>query len=150
MPGDWEGRGDVHIYDVGATTGVFDLFHVGHLNVLMRAKQRCRFLIVGVCSDDAIEKVKGHRPVVPLEDRLQVVKHIDVVDLAVPYDYDRLELYRRRPFEVFFKGDDWLVSDAGNRLVEEMAQVGVPVEFFPYTPTTSSTHLREALASMLR
>ncbi len=134
---------------VGYAGGAFDLFHVGHLNILRHAKSHCDFLIAGVVSDDMIELTKGARPVVPLAERLEIVKHIDFVDEVIAETaLDKLDTWRRRPFDIYFKGDDWKGSAKGVRLENAFAAVGVEVVYFPYTVATSSTVLRRALRAL--
>ena len=131
---------------IGYAAGAFDLFHVGHLNVLRHAKANCDYLIAGVVSDEMLEVTKGIRPVVPLVERMEIVSHITYVDEAraeiVP---DKLQTWRDVRFDVFFKGDDWRGTEKGERLEREFAAVGVEVGYFPYTVHTSSTRLRRAL-----
>ncbi len=131
---------------VGYAAGAFDLFHVGHLNIFKHARQHCDHLIAGVVSDEMLRLVKGIDPVVPLEERLEIVRSVRYVDEAraevVP---DKLDTWREVQFDVFFKGDDWRGTEKGRRLEREFAAVGVEVVYFPYTVHTSSTILREAL-----
>ena len=131
---------------IGYAAGAFDLFHVGHLNILKHAKKQCDYLIAGVVSDEMLRQTKGISPVVPLAERLEIVSHISYVDEAraevVP---DKLETWRDVRFDVFFKGDDWRGTERGTRLEREFAVVGVEVVYFPYTVHTSSTALRRAL-----
>jgi glycerol-3-phosphate cytidylyltransferase len=135
---------------IGYAAGAFDLFHIGHLNLLTQAKSRCDYLIAGVVSDEMLALTKGLSPIVALEERLEIVRHIDVVDEARPEVVpDKLQVWQELQFDVFFKGDDWKDTPKGNRLVERFTAVGVDVEFFPYTMTTSSTTLRRALAARL-
>ena len=134
---------------VGYAAGAFDLFHIGHLNLLRHARQHCDHLIAGVVSDEMLALTKGITPVVPLAERLEIVDHIDVVDTAyaetVP---DKLDVWRELRFDVFFKGDDWRGTEKGLRLEREFAEVGVEVVYFPYTMSTSSTVLRRALRAL--
>ncbi len=132
---------------VGYAAGAFDLFHIGHLNILKHAKSQCDYLIAGVVSDEMLELTKGISPVIPLAERLEIVRHIAYVDEAVPETVpDKLDMWRELKFDVFFKGDDWRGTEKGMRLEREFAEVGVEVVYFPYTMTTSSTQLRKALA----
>lgn len=134
---------------VGYAGGAFDLFHVGHLNILRHAKSQCDYLIAGVVSDDMLERTKGARPVVPLAERLEIVEHIDFVDEVIAEtDLDKLDTWRKRPFDIYFKGDDWKGSEKGIRLERAFAEVGVEVVYFPYTVATSSTVLRRALRAL--
>jgi len=131
---------------VGYAAGAYDLFHIGHLNILKKAKQHCDVLIAGVVSDEMLELTKGRAPVVPLDERMEIVRHIDVVDRVhaetVP---DKLATWEQLRFDVFFKGDDWQGTPRGIELERRFAEVGVRVVYFPYTSTTSSTRLRRAL-----
>ena len=134
---------------VGYAAGAFDLFHIGHLNILKHAKSQCDHLIAGVVSDEMLELTKGITPVIPLAERLEIVRSIEYVDEAVPETLpDKLDTWRELRFDVFFKGDDWRGTEKGMRLEREFAAVGVEVVYFPYTMTTSSTQLRKALAAL--
>ncbi len=132
---------------IGYAPGAYDLFHVGHLNILRHARERCDHLVAGVVSDEMLERTKGRRPVVPLEERMEIVRHVRYVDQVhaetVP---DKLDTWRELRFDVFFKGDDWRGTAKGRDLERRFAEVGVEVVYFPYTMHTSSTALRRALA----
>ena len=138
------------VIKIGYAAGAFDLFHVGHLNILKHAKSQCDYLIAGVVSDEMLTLTKGISPVIPLAERLEIVSHISYVDEAraevVP---DKLDTWRDIKFDVFFKGDDWRDTDKGRRLEAEFSEVGVEVVYFPYTAHTSSTKLRRILDLML-
>ncbi|MCL2422762.1 MAG: adenylyltransferase/cytidyltransferase family protein [Micrococcales bacterium] len=131
---------------VGYAAGAYDLFHIGHLNILKHAKEHCDVLIAGVVSDEMLMAARGRPPVVPLDERLEIVRHIDVVDQVhaevVP---DKLDTWAQLRFDVFFKGDDWKGTPRGVELERRFGEVGVKVVYFPYTVTTSSTRLRQAL-----
>ena len=132
---------------IGYAAGGFDLFHIGHLNVLKHAKSACDYLIAGVVSDEMLERNKGVLPAIPLAERLEIVRSISFVDEAVAeVRPGQLDTWREVKFDVFFKGDDWRGTEKGLRLEREFAAVGVEVVYFPYTVTTSSTLLRRALA----
>jgi len=134
---------------VGYAAGAFDLFHVGHLNILKHAKSQCDYLIAGVVSDEMLMLTKGIRAVIPLAERLEIVRHISYVDEARPEAVpDKLDTWREVHFDVFFKGDDWRGTPKGLRLEREFAAVGVDVVYFPYTMHTSSTQLRRALDAL--
>ena len=134
---------------IGYAGGAFDLFHVGHLNILRHAKSQCDYLIAGVVADDMLELTKGARPVVPLAERLEIVSHIDFVDEAIAEtELDKLATWQAHPFDIYFKGDDWKGTDKGDRLERAFAAVGVEVVYFPYTVATSSTVLRRALRAL--
>lgn len=129
---------------VGYVPGAFDLFHVGHLNILRRAGLVCDHLVAGVVSDDVALQQKGRRPVVPQEERLDIVRSLRCVDEAVmEWTTDKLATWERVGFDVLFKGDDWRGSEKWTRLEREFAERGVRVVYLPYTGYTSTTRLRE-------
>jgi glycerol-3-phosphate cytidylyltransferase len=135
---------------IGYAAGAFDLFHVGHLNILKHAKSNCDHLIAGVVSDEMLLQTKGINPVIPLAERMEIVRNITFVDEVhaevVP---SKLDTWRELQFNVFFKGDDWRGTEKGLRLEREFAEVGVEVVYFPYTMTTSSTKLRNTLDAIM-
>jgi glycerol-3-phosphate cytidylyltransferase len=131
---------------VGYVPGAWDLFHIGHLNILVRARALCDRLIAGAVTDEALFKAKAKYPVVPLDERLEVLQSLDVVDEVVTdFSSNKLEVWERTRFDVLFKGDDWRGTPKGARLEADMASVGVEVCYFPYTSHTSSTLLRSLL-----
>lgn len=134
---------------IGYAAGAFDLFHIGHLNLLRRAKAECDFLIAGVVSDDLLERRRGRGAVIPLSERLEIVSAIGYVDRAVAEtQMDKLDTWRDLRFDTFFKGDDWRGTRKGKDLERSFSRVGVQVVYFPYTIDTSSTVLRRALATL--
>lgn len=139
-------RGSTMTQKIGYAAGAFDLFHVGHLNLLRQARLRCDYLIAGVVSDELLIENKGRPPVIPLCERLEIVSNIAFVDRAVAEVLpDRLATWRQTPFDIFFKGDDWKGTMRGMALERDFAAVGVDVVYFPYTVHTSSTVLRRTL-----
>lgn len=131
---------------VGYAPGAWDLFHIGHLNVLRHARAHCDYLIAGVVSDEMLRMAKGRPPVVPESERTEIVRHISYVDeVFVEEQPDKLVTWRQRPFDLFFKGDDWQHTAKGQDLERRFASVGVRVVYFPYTVHTSSAALRRAL-----
>jgi glycerol-3-phosphate cytidylyltransferase len=134
---------------IGYAPGAYDLFHVGHLNLLRRAADQCDHLIAGVVSDEMLLATKGRLPVVPLAERMEIVRNLRFVDEVhaevVP---DKLDTWRAVGFDVIFKGDDWRGTEKGRRLERDFAAVGVEVRYFPYTVHTSSTALRRALDAL--
>ena len=131
---------------IGYAPGVYDMFHVGHLNILRNARIACDYLIAGVVSDELAERVKGRTPVIPLAERLEIVGNIRYVDEAVAEDVpSKLEMWDRLHFDVIIKGDDWRGTEKGAKLERDFATVGVEVFYLPYTVHTSSTMLRQAL-----
>ncbi len=132
---------------VGYVPGVFDLFHVGHLNMLRQARSRCDVLVAGVVSDEVCELSKGIRPTVPVEERVAIVDAIGIVDATyVELTTDKRESWREVGFHRLFKGDDWKGLPKGDRLERQMSECGVEVVYFPYSLQTSSTALRRHLA----
>lgn len=133
----------------GYAPGAYDLFHVGHLNLLRRASEHCDRLIAGVVDDEVLELTKGIRPVVPVHERLEIVGSLSIVDEAVIEDVpSKLAMWERLRFDVIFKGDDWRGTAKGRDLERQLGAVGVEVVYFPYTMHTSSTALRTALARL--
>lgn len=136
---------------IGYAPGAFDLFHIGHLNILRMAKDSCDVLVAGVVSDEMFERVRGIPPFVPVAERMEIVRHIDLVDdvhlETVP---SKLEAWRHVGFHRIFKGDDWRGTPRGAKLEAEFAEVGVEVCYFPYTVHTSSTMLRAALDAVVK
>ena len=133
-------------YEIGYTTGVFDMFHVGHLNILKRAKEQCDFLIVGVSTDEVVESYKNKSPIIPFQDRCAIVEAIKYVDKVVPQaSMDKMEAYKKYHFNALFHGSDWKNSDMYNKIAAEMASVGVDVVFLPHTEGVSSTIIREKI-----
>ncbi len=131
---------------VGYVPGGWDMFHVGHLNILRSARAYCDVLVAGVVTDEALEAMKGRAPVVPLVERMAIVEALSMVDrVVVDSSEDKLQVWDVVRFDVLFKGDDWRGTPKGVRLERSLATVGARVHYFPYTETTSSTKLREAL-----
>lgn len=134
----------------GYVPGGFDLFHIGHLNILRAARERCDHLIVGVATDEALIAMKGRPPVIPFAERLEIVSSLRIVDEAVADQaQDKRVAYRSHPFDVLFKGSDWQDTVKGVLLEQEMAEVGAEVVYFPYTARTSSTMLRDFMSSTI-
>jgi glycerol-3-phosphate cytidylyltransferase len=134
---------------IGYVPGVYDMFHIGHLNILRNARLLCDHLIAGVVSDEIAERVKGHPPVVPLTERLEIVRSVRYVDEAVAETApDKVEMWRQLRFDVLVKGDDWRGTAKGIALERAMAEVGVEVAYLPYTVQTSSTLLRRTLGDL--
>ena len=133
---------------VGYVPGVFDMFHVGHLNILRNARLACDHLIAGVVSDERATLTKGKQPIVALPERLEIVRAIRFVDDAVVEDVEeKLTMWERLRFDVIIKGDDWRGTAKGDKLERDFASVGVDVVYLPYTVHTSSTLLRQVLHS---
>ena len=136
-------------YKIGYTTGVFDMFHIGHLNILRRAKEQCEYLIVGVSTDELVKEYKHKLPVVPFEERVEIVKAIKYVDKVVPQlTMDKLAAWKELGFDVMFHGSDWKNSTLYLAYEEEFRSVGVDLVFLPHTTGTSSTMLTEKLQNL--
>lgn len=134
---------------IGYTSGVFDLFHIGHLNILKNAKGLCDKLIVGVSTDDLV-LYKNKKPIIPFEERIEIVKNIKYVDAAIAQeDMDKFKMWEKLKFDVMFVGDDWYKSDKWQDLDKKFREVGVRIVYFPYTKGTSSTLINQTLI-MLR
>lgn len=137
-------------YKIGYTTGVYDLFHIGHLNILRRAKEQCEYLIVGVTTDEEVLRVKKRRPIIPFEERIEIVKSIRYVDDVVPEsNTDKILAWDNLKFDAIFKGDDWKGTSKWEKYEAEFLKRNVEVVYFPYTKGRSSTELREVLLNKL-
>jgi glycerol-3-phosphate cytidylyltransferase len=134
---------------IGYAPGAFDLFHVGHLNLLRRAKEHCDFLIAGVAADEVLIEHKKVTPVIPLAERLEIVRNIRFVDMAhAAMTNDKTEIWQELRFNALFKGNDWQGTEKGIRLERDFAALGVEVVYFPYTQATSSSALRRTLQNI--
>ena len=119
-------------YKIGYTTGVFDMFHIGHLNILKRAKEQCDYLIVGVSTDEVVNSYKHKKPIIPFQERIAIVGELKCVDKVVPQtSMDKMEAWNKYHFNVLFHGSDW--------------KVDVDVVFLPHTEGISSTLLSDTL-----
>lgn len=130
---------------IGYTAGVYDLFHIGHLNLLKNAKGMCDKLIVGVTTDDLVT-YKGKRAMIPFEDRIEIVRNIKCVDAAVPQsDMDKLAMCKKLGATILFVGDDWYGTDKWRDYESAFAAEGIRIVYFPYTKGVSSTQISKAL-----
>lgn len=130
---------------IGYTAGVYDLFHVGHLNLFKNAKGMCDKLVVGVTVDELVQ-YKGKNAMIPFEDRIELVRSCKYVDAAVPqYDMDKLTACKKLGATVLFVGDDWYGTDKWKKYEEDFAKEGIKIIYFPYTKGISSTKITEAL-----
>lgn len=121
-------------YEVRYTTGVFDMFHIGHLNILRKAKAQCNHLIVGVTLDEVVQQYKDKIPVIPFEERMQIVGAIKYVDEVVPQvSMNKMEAWKKLHFDVMFHGNDWQGSSMYDEIVNDFQKVGVDVVFLPHT-----------------
>ena len=137
-------------YKIGYTTGVFDMFHIGHLNILKQAKEHCEYLIVGVSTDELVMTYKNKTPIIPFEERKMIVEAIKYVDKVIPQtSMNKLNAWKEIHFDVIFHGDDWKGSSLYNNIEKELHKVGCDMVFLPHTAGTSSTILTKALYKIL-
>lgn len=131
---------------IGYTTGVFDLFHIGHLNMLKNAKSLCDKLIVGVTTDELMLSYKKKKAVIPFEERIEIVRDIKWVDAAIAQtNMDKYKAWEKLKFDIMFVGDDWYNTEKWKKIEEKFKKVGVRILYFPYTKGTSSTLINEIL-----
>ena len=136
-------------YKIGYTVGVFDLFHVGHLNLLERCKEMCETLVVGICDDAYVRDIKHKEPVISEVDRARIVGALKCVDKTVIVDFietdDKMLIQKKVGFDVLFSGDDWKGSERYKKTEEQFAKIGVSIEYLPYTQGVSTTNIKEQL-----
>lgn len=131
---------------IGYTSGVYDLFHIGHLNLLKRAKEQCDYLIVSVSTDELAQEYKKRKPIISLEDRIAIVEAIKYVDKVVPQiNRNKLEAYHKYKFDKIFVGSDWKGSELWNNLEKELKQFNSKVVYFEYTKGTSTTEVKRII-----
>lgn len=131
---------------IGYTTGVFDMFHIGHLNILRQAKEQCDYLIVGVSSDELVEKEKNKTPIIPYADRVQIIGSLKYVDRVVPQNNkNKREAWEKYKFNRMFVGSDWQGSETWIELEKQFKPLGVEIIYFNHTDGISSTILRDRL-----
>lgn len=137
-------------YKIGYTCGVFDLFHVGHLNLLERCKEQCDYLIVGMCDDTYVREIKNKEPVINEDDRLRILNALKCVDLAEKVDIettnDKMLAWERFKFDVLFSGDDWKGSERYLKTEEQFKEIGATIEYLPYTQGVSTTDIKNKMA----
>ncbi len=131
---------------IGYTTGVYDMFHIGHLNILKRAKEQCDYLIVGVSTDELVLKEKNKLPIIPFAERCEIVRAIKYVDRIVPqYDKNKADAWSRLGFHKMFVGSDWKGTPQWKQFEQDFAQLGVQIVYLDHTDGISSTILREKI-----
>ena len=136
-------------YEIGYIAGVFDLFHVGHLNLIENAESMCEHLVVGVLTDELVVHFKKHLPVIPFEERIRIVEAIKGVERVVPVTFeniDKMDAWGQLHFDCLFSGDDYRNNDGWNLDKIKLNQLGADIYFFPYTKSTSSTEIRKLMA----
>ena len=131
---------------IGYTTGVFDLFHIGHLNLLRRAKENCDYLIVGVSTDECVQSYKHKTPIIPYNQRAEIVAAIKYVDEVVPQvTMNKIEFLQSRHIDIMFHGDEWKGTELYNRYEKEFEQFGTHIMYLPHTEGISSSLLTKKL-----
>ena len=131
---------------IGYTTGVYDMFHIGHLNILQKAKESCDYLIVGVSTDELVQSEKHKKPIVPFAERCRIVEAIRYVDMVVPQENkDKFAAWQKYHFDKMFVGSDWKGTDVWKKYEQQFAPTGVKIVYFDHTDGISSTILREKL-----
>ncbi len=136
-------------YKIGYTTGVFDMFHIGHLNILKRSKEQCDYLIVGVTTDELVS-YKNKKAIIPHDERMAIIESIKYVDRVVSQDsMDKMTAWEKYKFDVMFVGSDWKGTDKWNEYERQFAAINVDIVYFPYTQHTSSTKLRKVLDTII-
>ena len=139
-------------YNIGYTCGVFDLFHVGHLNLLEKCKEMCDILIVGVCNDEYVHNIKKKTPVYTEEQRVRILNALKVVDKAVLVNVeetnDKMLAWQKFEFDVLFSGDDWKGSERYKKTERQFEKVGCVIEYFPYTQGIRTTQIKDKISDM--
>ncbi|MGM9645596.1 MAG: adenylyltransferase/cytidyltransferase family protein [Eubacteriales bacterium] len=134
---------------IGYTTGVFDMFHIGHLNILERAKAQCDYLIVGVSTDELVQHDKNKTPIIPYDERAKIVESIRYVDKVVPqFDKNKFAAWEKYKFNKMFVGDDWKGTEVWNHFEEQFSAVGVEIIYLPHTDGISSTKLASVIKKL--
>jgi glycerol-3-phosphate cytidylyltransferase len=139
-------------YKIGYIAGVFDLFHVGHLNLLKAAKEKCDYLIVGILTDELVVHFKKNLPFIPGDERLEIVESIKFVDKAVHVtseNIDKIKAWHLYKFDCLFSGDDWKGHESWIEDTKKLNELGSNIEFFPYTKGTSSTQIKKLINQSL-
>lgn len=135
---------------IGYTTGVYDMFHIGHLNILRRAKEQCDYLIVGVSTDELVKKEKNKTPIIPFAERAEIVSAIKYVDEVVPQsDKNKFAAWEKYKFDKMFVGSDWQGTPQWKSFEEQFAPLGVEIVYLPHTDGISSTELTSLIKKML-
>lgn len=135
---------------IGYTTGVYDMFHIGHLNVIKRAKEQCDYLIVGVSTDELVMHDKHKRPVIPYDERAAIVAALQYVDEVVPQpDKNKFAAWEKYHFDKMFVGSDWKGTPQWEQYEKEFAPVGVEIIYLPHTDGISSTKLTGVIKDIL-
>lgn len=140
-------------YNIGYIAGVFDLFHIGHLNLIKKAKTKSEYLIVGVLTDELVIHFKGKAPYIPFEERLEIISSLRYVDKAVPVtmnNIDKMAAWEYYKYDCLFSGDDYINNDTWIMDKKRLNQVGSDILFFPYTKSTSSTQIKKLIDNEIK
>ena len=136
-------------YKIGYTDGVYDLFHIGHLNMIEAAKRQCEYLIVGVHSDEVVKGYKNHRPIINENDRKRIIGSIKGVDrVEINQFRDKMKLWELYHFDVIFIGDDWKGTERWNNFEKVLAEIHVDVVYVPYTKGISTTEIKKKILNV--
>ena len=131
---------------IGYTTGVYDMFHIGHLNIIKRAKEQCDYLIVGVSTDELVQKDKNKTPIICFRERIAIIDAIKYVDKVVPQeDKNKFAAWEKYHFNKMFVGSDWKGTEAWNEYEKQFAPIGVEIVYLDHTDGISSSILRDRL-----
>ena len=135
---------------IGYTTGVYDMFHIGHLNIIQRAKEQCDYLIVGVSTDELVQKEKNKKPVIPFDERCKIIEAIKYVDMVVPQENkDKMGAWEKYHFNKMFVGSDWKGTPQWDQYEAQFSPLNVEIIYLPHTDGVSSTELTNILKKML-
>ena len=133
-------------YRIGYTTGTFDLFHVGHLNLLEKAKKHCEILLVGVSTDELVKQYKGEYPIIPFEDRIRIVEALRCVDKVIPQrTLNKVDVLSEVRYDVLFHGDDWKNTSTYNEIEKQLKERKIECVYFPYTKSISTKSIKEKI-----
>jgi glycerol-3-phosphate cytidylyltransferase len=135
---------------IGYTTGVYDMFHIGHLNIIQRAKEQCDYLIVGISTDELVQKEKNKKPVIPFDERCKIIEAIKYVDMVVPQENkDKMGAWEKYHFNKMFVGSDWKGTPQWDQYEAQFSPLNVEIIYLPHTDGVSSTELTNILKKML-
>lgn len=136
-------------YQKGLTVGTFDMFHIGHLNLLRQAKEHCEYLVVGIHSDEWVLRCKNRPTIIPFRERAEIVRSVRYVDEVVKNEsHSKMDAWEKIHFDVAFIGDDWKGTTVWDKIEAELKEVGCDVIYIPYTQGISTTALRQKLLNV--
>ncbi len=136
---------------IGYTAGAFDLFHIGHLNLLKNSKKNCDYLIVGVTTDELVLETKGKKPFIPFAERRAILESIKYVDeVVIQDDLDKVKAQEKYNYDVLFSGSDWETSPRWRGYSEKLAKKGVSIKYFPYTHSISSSKIQDIISPIFK